>query len=68
MAEKREEIRELCRRAFRDYEVKALWSLREPSDPTPRQALAIARALRHHGDLPARRLAERIEELCRGAA
>lgn len=68
MAEKLDQIRELCRRAFRDYEVKALWSLREPADPTPEQALVIARALRRNGDLPARRLAERIEELCRGAA
>jgi len=68
MPEKLDEIRDLCRRAFRDYEVKALWSLREPVDPTPAQALVIARALRHNGDLPARRMAERIEELCRGAA
>jgi hypothetical protein len=35
--------------------------------PTPEDALAVARALRMEGNLPARRLAEEIEQVCRAA-
>jgi hypothetical protein len=57
----------LYREAFRRYGGIALWFLRELPAPTPANALNAARALRDHGDLPARRLAERIEEACRAA-
>jgi hypothetical protein len=55
----------LYREAFRRYGGIALWFLRELPAPTPTNALNAARALRQHGDLSARRLAERIEEACR---
>lgn len=36
-------------------------------EPTPEDALVVARALRIEGNLDARRLAERIEQACRAA-
>jgi len=65
--ERQEELRNLYRQAFAEYGAIALWSSRPVSDPTPEDALAITRSLRVEGNLDARRLAERIENLCRAA-
>ena len=54
----------LYRRAFAEYRAMALWNMRVFDNPTPGDALAVARALRIEGDLPARRLAEEIEKAC----
>ena len=59
------EIRTLYQRAFRDFGSAALWNMRPVKEPTPADALAITQALRTHGRMDGRRLAERIEELCR---
>jgi len=55
----------LYRRAFADYGTQALWNMRPIENPTPADALAIAKALRTHGGMEGRRLAERIEQVCR---
>jgi hypothetical protein len=55
----------LYRRAFQEHGAEALWSLRPVERPTPADALAITQALRTHGRMAGRRLAERIEQLCR---
>ena len=55
----------LYRRAFAEYGTQALWNMRPIEDPTPADALAITRALRTHGGMDGRRLAEQIERLCR---
>ncbi len=60
-----EDIASLYRRAFAEYGAQALWNMRPVEEPTPADALAITRALRTHGRMDGRRLAERIEELCR---
>ncbi len=60
-----EELAALYRRAFADHGVRALWNMRPVDNPTPADALVITRALRTHGRMEGRRLAERIEELCR---
>jgi len=39
--------------------------MRPVKEPTAADALAITKALRTHGRMDGRRLAERIEELCR---
>ena len=57
----------LYKRAFAEYGVHALWNLRAFDDPTPGDALVVARALRIEGDLVARRLAEQIEQACHAA-
>jgi hypothetical protein len=57
----------LCRRAFIEFGAQALWNKRPIDQPTPADALVIARALRIEGDLEARRLAEQIEQACRAA-
>ena len=41
--------------------------MRRLEDPTPEDALAVARSLRIEGDLRARYLAEKIEQACRTA-
>jgi hypothetical protein len=61
----REALASLYRRAFAEYGARALWNMRPVENPTPADALAIAKALRTHGRMDGRRLAERIEELCR---
>jgi hypothetical protein len=58
---------ELYHRAFADYRVQALWNMRMVDDPTSADALAITRALRTHGGMNGRRLAEEIESLCNAA-
>ncbi len=55
----------LYRRAFADYGAQALWNMRPIQDPTPADALVITSALRTHGGMDGRRLAEKIESLCR---
>ena len=60
-----EDLASLYRRAFAEYGTRALWNMRPVKEPTPADALAITRALRTHGRMDGRRLAARIEELCR---
>lgn len=60
-----QEIQELYRQAFREFGVVALWNIRPVKEPTTADALAITAALRTHGRMDGRRLAERIEERCR---
>jgi hypothetical protein len=61
----REDYPSLYRRAFAQYGARALWNKRLLEEPTPADALVVARALRIEGDLEARRLAEQIEQACR---
>jgi hypothetical protein len=60
-----EDFATLYRRAFADYGTKALWNMQPIEDPTPADALAITKALRTHGGMEGRRLAEQIEGVCR---
>jgi hypothetical protein len=60
-----DDIVRLYRRAFDEYGSLALWNMRPVEQPTPEDALAITTALRTHGRMDGRRLAERIEALCR---
>ncbi len=55
----------LYRSAFKEFGSRALWNVRELEEPSPKDALVIARYLRVEGNLAARRLAERIERVCR---
>lgn len=57
----------LYKQAFAEYRSHALWFMQPFEHPTPDDALAVARALRVEGDLPARRLAEQIEQACHAA-
>lgn len=57
----------LYRQAFAEYGTRALWNKRLIEQPTPEDALVVARALRIEGDRAARRLAEQIEKACRAA-
>ncbi len=57
----------LYQRAFKEYGGRALWNMRPIEAPTAADALAIAKALRTHGGMDGRRLAEQIERLCRAA-
>ncbi|HRE42848.1 MAG TPA: hypothetical protein PKY87_02635 [Terricaulis sp.] len=57
----------LYRRAFTEFGALALWNMRAAAQPTPRDALIVADALRRNGNLAARRLAEQIEAACRAA-
>jgi hypothetical protein len=59
------QLQALYREAFRDFGVAALWNMRPVQQPAPADALAITAALRTHGRMDGRRLAERIEQLCR---
>jgi hypothetical protein len=59
------EVTSLYRRAFAEYGTEALWNLRPLDEPSPADALAITKALRTHGGMAGRRLAEQIESLCR---
>lgn len=60
-------FKRLYRRAFAEYGTQALWNKRMLEEPTPDDALVIARALRIEGDREARKLAEQIERACRAA-
>jgi hypothetical protein len=57
----------LYRQAFEKFGAAALWSSKRVENPTPEDALAITHSLRVEGDLPARRLAEKIERACHAA-
>jgi hypothetical protein len=57
----------LYRRAFVEYGTQALWNMRPRENPTPADALAITKALRTHGGMHGRRLAEHIEQVCHAA-
>ena len=61
------DVASLYRRAFAEYGPRALWNMRPSDDPTAADALAITKALRTHGGMEGRRLAESIERLCRAA-
>jgi hypothetical protein len=60
-------LRSLYRRAFEVYGSVALWNTQPVNNPTPADGLAITKALRTHGGMEGRRLAEQIERLCRAA-
>ncbi len=60
-------ISHLYRRAFAEYGTQALWNKRMFEEPTPEDALVVARALRIEGDCEARKRAEEIEQACRAA-
>ncbi len=60
-----EDLASLYRRAFDEHGVRALWNMRPVEQPTLADALSITKALRTHGRMDGRRLAERIEKLCR---
>lgn len=62
-----QDVCDLYRRAFDEFGARALWNVRRQEEPTCADALAITRALRVEGNLAARRLAEQIEQACRGA-
>lgn len=66
-SERTKEIEILYRIAFKEYGPRALWNMRPVDVPESGDALAITRALRTHGGMDGRRLAERIEELCRAS-
>ena len=55
------DLRRLYERAFAEFGTAALWNRQPVADPTPYDALVVARALRREGDMNARRLAEDIE-------
>ncbi|MDR3567155.1 MAG: hypothetical protein P4L43_03925 [Syntrophobacteraceae bacterium] len=55
----------LYRNAFKEFGARALWNMRPVDESTQADALAITQALRTHGGMDGRRLAERIERLCR---
>jgi hypothetical protein len=59
------EVASLYRRAFAEYGTEALWNMWPLDEPSPADALAITKALRTHGGMAGRRLAEQIESLCR---
>jgi hypothetical protein len=63
-APKPDDFADLYRRAFSEYGTQALWNMQATETPTPADALAITRALRTHGGMDGRRLAEQIESLC----
>ena len=60
-----QEIQALYRRAFREFGTIALWNMSPVEPARPADAMAITQALRTHGTMSGRRLAERIEALCR---
>lgn len=64
---KTDDIVSLYRRAFAEYGTQALWNKRMFEQPTPEDALVVARALRVEGDRKARQLAEEIERACHHA-
>ncbi len=59
------QIKLLYHQAFEQYGTLALWNMEAVEEPTAADVLAITRALRAHGHMAGRRLAERIEALCR---
>jgi hypothetical protein len=62
-----QDVSDLYHRAFKDYGSRALWNMKPIDKPTFADALAITSALRTHGGMDGRRLAEQIEKLCRAS-
>ncbi|MFN7937738.1 MAG: hypothetical protein U0R19_30700 [Bryobacteraceae bacterium] len=62
-----QELINLYHLAFREFAVSALWNVAPVDQPTAADALAITAALRTHGGMDGRRLAEQIEGVCRAA-
>jgi hypothetical protein len=62
-----DDIASLYSCAFAQYGARALWNMRPVANPTPADALAITKALRTHGGMDGRRLAEQIEGRCRAS-
>lgn len=60
-----QQLGRLYRRAFAEFGAVALWNMTPAEQPEPAAALAITQALRTHGSMNGRRLAEQIERLCR---
>ena len=60
-----DDIKALYERDFQEFSTVALWNMHLIEKPTPADTLAITAALRTHGRMIGRRLAERIEALCR---
>ena len=60
-----QDLAALYRHAFEAFGAVALWNMRPVATPTVADALAITQALRTHGRMDGRRLAERIEALSR---
>jgi hypothetical protein len=65
--EKTKDFQSLYRRAFNEYGTRCLWNSRALDQPTPEDALAVARALRIYGNRSARFSAEQLEFACRAA-
>jgi hypothetical protein len=65
--ERLKEIESLYRQAFVEFGAIALWNMRPVERSTRGAALAITSALRTHGSMNGRRLAEHIERLCRAS-
>lgn len=65
--ETKSDVASLYRLAFAEYGTQALWNKRRLDEPTPEDALVVARALRIEGNRAARSLAEQIERACRAA-
>ena len=61
------DLRQLYERAFAEFGAAALWNRQRVADPSPADALTVARALRREGDMHARRLAEAIEAAAHAA-
>ncbi len=61
------DYRTLYARAFDEFGAMALWNVRRLDDPSPTDALAVAKALRVEGNRAARALAEAIEQASRAA-
>jgi hypothetical protein len=61
------DLSRLYARAFEEFGAAALWNKQPVADPTPQDALVVARALRREGDMRARRLAEEIETAAHAA-
>lgn len=59
--------RTLYARAFDEFGAMALWNTRRLDDPSPADALVVAKALRVDGNRAARYLAEAIEQASRAA-
>lgn len=65
--DRQNEIKELYIKAFTEFGAVALWNMRPVEHPTADDARAITKALRTHGSMDGRRLAERLEKLCHAA-
>jgi hypothetical protein len=60
-------VASLYHQAFQEYGIQVLWNRKPADHPTIAQALVIAEALRHEGNMRTRPLAVRIEDACRAA-